>query len=107
MIEFAKPRTSTIDGIVDEIIKLLKDISVNIDVLNQYDYQKLGNLWYKELSKHSIIDEDTIKNIINLSKQSLGISGKNLFIPLSSDLEKYLFLPFRTCNSNPNTSVPI
>ena len=82
MIEFAKIRTNTINEIVNEIINILQDVAIDKNILNQYSYQQLGKLWNQELSKHSTIDENTIKNIINLSKENLGISGKNLFIPL-------------------------
>ena len=82
MIEYAKQRTNTINEIIHEIMKFADHVPVDKEILDKYDYQNLGKLWSEELRKNKIINENLIKNIIALSKKTLNIAGKNLFIPL-------------------------
>ena len=51
-------------------------------ILDKYDYKNLGQFWCNELGNNDTLDNMIIKNLIDLSKQILGIAGKNLFIPL-------------------------
>jgi len=83
MLEYAKPRVNTINEIVNEINCFLVHEKVVID---NNDYKNLSNLWIDELKHIDIISEDAIKDIIDKTKSSLNISGKNLFIPLRTAL---------------------
>ena len=83
MLEYAKPRVNTINEIVHEINCFLIHEKVVID---NNDYKNLSNLWIDELKHIDIISEDAIKDIIDKTKSSLNISGKNLFIPLRTAL---------------------
>ena len=79
MLEYARPRVNTMNEIVDEINCFLVHKKVIID---NSDYRNLSNFWIDELKNMKIISEDSIKQVIDKTKNSLNIYGKNLFIPL-------------------------
>jgi len=84
IIEYCKNRINTLDQILDEIhgFYILEDNKE----LNNFDYKELFQLWIKELSMLKILNKEEVDKIILISKNSLNISGKNLFIPLRISL---------------------
>jgi len=83
MLEYAKLRVNTINEIVNEINCFLVHEKVVID---NDDYKNLSNLWIEELKNMETISVDSIKKIIDKTKDSLNVYGKNLFIPLRTAL---------------------
>jgi len=83
MLEYAKPRVNTISEIVNETNCFLVHKKV---VIENDDYKSLSDLWIEELKNIESISEDNIKKIVDKTKVSLNISGKNLFIPLRTAL---------------------
>ena len=79
MLEYAKPRVNTVSEIVNEINCFLVHKKV---VINNDDFKSLSDLWINELKNIETISEDDIKKIIDKTKDSLNIFGKNLYIPL-------------------------
>ena len=79
MLEYAKPRVNTINGILDKIYCFLKYEKI---VVENYDYKNLSSLWIDELKKDNCFSKDSIQKIIEKTKDELNICGKNLFIPL-------------------------
>ena len=50
--------------------------------LKDFDYKNLFSFWVSNLNSIDMISEENINLIIQNSKESLNIYGKNLFIPL-------------------------
>ena len=82
IIEYGKTRIKTLNEIIDlmQMFKLKQTLDYNI--LSDFNYKDLYILWINKLKKLNIIDENTIKKIIDETKQALNISGKNIFLPL-------------------------
>ena len=81
IIHYGKDRINTLNEIID-IVKLFNTKPNNYQLIENYDYKNLFNLWIEYLQEFKSVDELTIKQIIGLTKSTLNITGKNLFIPL-------------------------
>ena len=77
---YCKSRINVVEQILDEVrgFYILED---NKDI-DKFDYVNLFKLWCKELSGLKNINQENINQIISISKSSLNIFGKNLFIPI-------------------------
>ena len=82
IIEYGKTRIKTLNEIIDLIHMFELKKSLNYNMLSDFNYKDLYILWINKLKKINIIDENTIKKIIDETKQALNISGKNIFLPL-------------------------
>ena len=56
--------------------------TIDYNILSDFNYKDLYILWSTELKKIKLFNEDSIKNLINKTKEILDISGKNIFLPL-------------------------
>ena len=80
-IEYEKNNSLTLIDLYDKI-HIYFNISDSTKSLKLYDTAVLFMLWINHLKKLKNITPENINNIITLSKDELGIYGKNLFIPL-------------------------
>ena len=76
---YCKTRITTLNQIWDEIKCFYVSPKLKLDKL---DYNDLLKFWVDKLNALDSTTEKDISDIINSSKESLGIFGKNLFIPL-------------------------
>mgnify|MGYP003956005121 CR=1 FL=1 len=79
---YCKERITTLNQIWDEIKCFYLSPDFNRDELNDFDYKNLFLLWATSLDSTDAISKEEINLIIQNSKKSLNIYGKNLFIPL-------------------------
>ena len=80
-IDYAKNSVSTIFEL-HEKVDIFFNNSLNKSLLLDYQVNLLFEFWINHLKAIDIVSLDNINNIIQLSKEKLNISGKNLFIPL-------------------------
>jgi len=77
---YCKDRINTFDQILDEIHGFY--ILESNEEINNFDYEKLFQLWIERLNLLQNLTQQEIDDIIMISKNDLNIFGKNLFIPL-------------------------
>jgi len=82
MIQYAKNRVNTVNEIIDEIMCFIKCEKMNLELLQNFEFNDLGRLWLDEINNLNSINENEINNIITKTSKHLKITGKNLFIPL-------------------------
>ena len=80
---YAKDRINQLTQIWDEIQCFFIYNKTKGKDLNQYEYKKLFLFWINELNELNELNETNVKNIISNTKETLNISGKDLFIPLA------------------------
>ena len=82
-IEYEKNNSLTLVELYNKTYIYFNEyISVTTKALKPYNTADLFILWIKHLKKLNNITSENINNIIMLSKDNLGISGKKLFVPL-------------------------
>ena len=80
--DYCKNRITTLNQIWDEIKIFYLLPKSKLDKLGKFDYKDLFEFWIDKLHSLHFVSEENIADIINSTKESLGIFGKNLFIPL-------------------------
>ena len=80
--DYCKNRITTLNQIWDEIKIFYLLPKSKLDKLGKFDYKDLFEFWIDKLHSLNFVSEENIADIINSTKESLGIFGKNLFIPL-------------------------
>tara|TARA_Y100001960_G_C14509665_1_gene745786 strand:- start:101 stop:904 length:804 start_codon:yes stop_codon:yes gene_type:complete len=82
IINYSKNRTNTLNEIIDLVVMFIEDKIIDYNILADFNYRALYSLWIKELENIKMLNEDSIKKLINKTKEKLDISGKNIFLPL-------------------------
>ena len=82
IINYGKNRINTLNEIIDLITMFTEEKTIDYNVLADFNYKDLYTLWSTELKKIKMLNEDSIKDLINKTKEILDISGKNIFLPL-------------------------
>ena len=80
--DYCKIRIITLNQIWDEIKFFYLLPKSKLDKLGKFDYNDLFEFWIDKLNSLDFVSEKNIADIIKSTKESLGIFGKNLFIPL-------------------------
>ena len=79
---YCQIRIIRLNQIWDEIKCFYICSDFNVAQLKDFDYKNLFSFWVSNLNSIDMISEENINLIIQNSKESLNIYGKNLFIPL-------------------------
>ena len=81
IIDYGKERINTLHEIID-IVRMFNNVPNNYSIIKDYNYKSLFVYWIDNLEKIDTVKSEEIKKIITNTNKVLGLSGKNLFVPL-------------------------